>query len=214
MDIDKSSSPTLHLKWNGEVKQKIVYVEVNGNCTDPIASEDAVEFEFPIASNEVQLNVSTGKKSLIKSNFKIDSDNDYWCEVSGRTKDYLGLKIQISDNQLEIDSAPACYSDTRIGIMAFLFPIYGFVKAFGKYNKKAGLIGALSGFVFSIILTSILTAISGDDTIVIAFRRWEILEYEPFSFIDFAINILMGGLLSLKQIFIIVLEAIFKAIFH
>lgn len=93
--------------------------------------------------------------------------------------------------------------------MAFLFPIFGFVKACSKYNKKAGLIGAISGVLLSIILT----AVSDADKISLGVNRWEFLEYDPFSFTDIAIDILLGGLLSLKQIFVTVLEAIFGVIF-
>ena len=201
--------PMLHFTWSGEVKQENIYVEFNGERVGPIESASAVEIDCPIKSDEIEININTGKKTLFKSKFKVEANKDYWCEVSGRTKDWLGLMVRMSDNQLKIDSAPVCYGDTRVGIMAFLFPIFGFVKACSKYNKKAGLIGAISGVLLSIILT----AVSDAGRISLGVRGWEFLEYDPFSFTDIAIDILLGGLLSLKQIFVTVLEAIFGVIF-
>lgn len=60
----------LHFTWSGEVKQENIYVEFNGERVGPIESANAVEIDCPINSDEIEININTGKKHCSNPNLR------------------------------------------------------------------------------------------------------------------------------------------------
>lgn len=92
-------------------------------------------------------------------------------------------------------------------MMSFFFPVYGIYKAItDAYMRAAALIGGGIGFLLSF---SVSFMADKYDTIGFGLGRFILLEYKPFSFLDWIINLLIGGISSINGLLRMLLESLF-----
>lgn len=192
----------LTFRWTGDEKGKKgmeLMMAFGNQQIGPIRYAEEYETEIPISGGPMEIKVLCGQngkhKTCIKHTFQFEHGKDYESRLSGKYTDISGLALQMSngDECLE-ESAPACRNDLAVAMISFAFPIYGIIcAARSKYNRAALLNGAGIGFVLATIFSAM-----ADDKIGFGIGRNALFEYEPFSLTDIVINLLVGGISSVR----------------
>lgn len=212
---------TLHFSWAGDLdgvkgmKDPVLCLYFNGKV---VVSDwdytDGFSIDIPITGNTMEIEVKIGergkekRKSCLKHTFDRVPGASYWAELEGKVSSFMGLKLKLSrpDETLD-DSTPVCHPDTPIAMLSFCFPIYGIINAIrSKYNRKAAVIGAAVGFLLAMIFSASVPR--GYET-GIGFGRTMLIEYEPFSLLDWIFNLLVGGIASFRGLIYLILEGLF-----
>ena len=200
MEENKNES-TLSIIWHGDEEGKdsqLLHIHVGDQTIGPVPNTEAGVYEASITGPSMAIKIETGdeKKRVTRFNrkFQFDPEKSYTCEIVCESSN-MGIRMSNGDEELD-DDAPVCRNIGSVVFQSILFPIYGIGTAiYNRYNRVEGLVGAAIGFG----LGTIISAMASDgDRIVLGYRSTEILEYEPFSLTDFAINLLIGGISSIR----------------
>lgn len=206
------TTKVLHLSWCGDEKANSDFMmKVFVDNTEVICDyfENGWSSDISFASDELNLKITVGKEdgkqgTWLNRKFNTATDDEYTCEIKGSQK--AGLKVKFSEGDEIKAGTPTISSPVTVAFMSFLFPIYGFIVGItNKYHRKEALISGVVGFLFAMIFS--FTAESGDK-IAFGIGKISILEYDPFSFTDFVINILAGGIASLRGIIYMFFESL------
>lgn len=214
------TSNLLHFSWSGDekgfkgLKEPMMYLYVNG--TEYVADwdyNDGFTIDIPINTDTLNIEVKIGKKdaekktTYFKHEFVIFSDADYSARLEGQATSFTGLNLKLSKPNADIsEDTPACHRNLPIAMLSFCFPIYGIIDAIrSPYNRKTAIISASVGFILAMIFSAWTP--EGAET-GIAFGRIVLLSYEPFSFLDWIVNILVGGIASLRGFLYLLLECL------
>jgi len=205
----------LKFEWEGDAKgadSAMLIVTVNDTPYPPFNYNVGCELEIPIAANVAEIKVeyqhapNKRKSKAIQHTFDLESGKNYQCRLSGKIKDFSGLGLQLCPENEDIEGASVCHTDGAIAFISFLFPIYGIIKAIScKYNKAASLLGALIGFVFSMSFSFLA---EDGDKIGFGLGHSALFEYDPFSITDITINLLIGGVSTLRGLLVLFMENI------
>lgn len=192
------------IKEKKAYRNKKYMLKVNGNEITTWIPADDVEVKIPVSGKTLDIEIIQKLKNgkgikCIGHTFEIIPGNDYECSLVGKYSNFTGLGLKMSaPGQHVDDSTPAVRSCIPIALLGFAFPIYGFYKAiFSRYNRKAGLVGALIGFGFAMIFS----LMAGDaDSFGLGIGSKPFIEYKPFSVLDILFNLLIGGIASLRGV--------------
>lgn len=199
-----SAYNTLTIDWKGNAEAKegsLLYLTVNGQAFEPISYKDAATMQVPLnthapVSLKVEVMLKPGDKKItgFKNNFNPVKGENHSCQILGKLPSQSGMKVKMSNGNKPIDdSTPACYAPGYVGVQSFFFPVYGIIRAIRtEYNRAEALACAGIGFGLATILSC--TA----DRVAFGFGRHALFEYDPFSITDILINLLIGGIASLR----------------
>ncbi len=169
---------------------------------EPFKYSEGCEIEIPLKNSaaeikvEFQGNPEQKKGACIKQTFNFEPGQDYQCRLGGRITNFTGLGLQLCSDSEDIEDKPTCRNNLPIALLSFCFPIYGIINAIrSNYNRKAALWGALIGFI---VATSFSAMPEEGEYIGFGIGRMTLFEYEPFSIIDIVINLLIGGVSTLR----------------
>ncbi|MDE6351739.1 MAG: hypothetical protein K2K88_01155 [Muribaculaceae bacterium] len=212
---------TLKIEWKGNDGAKdLVILYINDENTKfEFDHNESFEAEIPIEGNQLNIVIKVGSKSKEITCFSriidIDETSSYSCLIGGAFTHMGGFTLQLSKPNQEVTEEDPIYyhSNTRkyMGIfqdafVCFCFPVYGFYKGFAKKkNWIFDLLAGCFGFILSLIFSKM--AALEHATVVLGFRSVEILKYEPFSILDWLINLLVGGVSSLLGLFRLFIES-------
>lgn len=210
-----SEPAVMHFEWAGTSKGKkswVMSVVINGNEMVEGSYQDAWSCDIPLdgCGDEIELKIVVGiseskKQTSFKRVFSIKPSTNYYCAVSGSTQDFTGLGVKFNEGDIELDSTPTIPGSVfGVAFMAFLFPIYGIYKGFTlKIVRNAAFGGAIAGFFLSLIMSSMA---EDGDMIGFGFGHTALFEYEPFSVTDIVINLILGGIASLRGFLYMLLD--------
>ncbi len=208
-----ASKNVIKFSWEGDEKGKDgfkLFVTAGSFLSGAFDYNEPAEFEIPITSHEMEIVIEStakdgGKKSvLLKHTYKFESDEVYCCRLSGRITDFSGLSLQMCTELEEVENQPKLKNNVPIAILSFLFPIYGIINALrADYNRVAALVGAVSGFILAMCFSAMAGA---GDKIAFGIGHYSLIEYKAFSITDIIINILIGGVSSLRGFLYLFLE--------
>ena len=165
------------------------------------AYQDAWSADIPLenCSGEIDLKITVGKQggkrtTYFNRKFSITPGVNYSCEVYGSS---VGFKARFCEGDIVDESSPKLSgSASGIVTLSFAFPIYGIYKAItDKYFRNKALAGAAAGFFFALIMSAMA---SDGDKIGFGLGHATLFEYEPFSLTDLIINLLIGGIASIR----------------
>ncbi len=200
------------LTWTGLKTKKFPVenfnVKVNNYDFGPFVTILDFEIEIPYNTGHVNVCVVDADKgkTVAQHDFELSEIADYECELRWKSSKGYGFRLSEPDALLTDSDATLWLSESYFVVTGFLFPIYGIVKAFGKYNRWSGLIGAAVAMVICIIISA---SAERSDVFGICFgHHHPFIEYKAFSFLDWLINILAGGLLSIKTLLIQLCESL------
>lgn len=211
---------TLKFNWNGDFDGKdgvSMHLRFNGEEIDPVPYGDGCEVDIPLTQSNMYIKVETSeddgtdRSTHFERNYQLDPTQDYECRLSGQMGKSSGLAIQMSKPGESVgEDDPKCYSrNSYIFGQSFLFPVYGAIMAFrAPFNRMASLWGAGCGMALATWLS--YYAMKHHAVITFGIRKWELLEYKPFSMLDWIINFLIGGVASLWGVLQLLLETLFK----
>lgn len=217
------TTSTLHFEWDGseekmkKLKEPELQLFVNNElCVNDWNYQDGFNIEIPISGTKLLIEIKIGKKnsgkskSYFKHEFDIEAGTNYYALLSGNADSLMGLKLKLSKpNEIVGESDPACYNNFPITMMSYCFPIYGIYTAVkASYNRIAALSGAALGLIVAFILSN--AASSDYETLAFGFGKLTLFEYEPFSLVDWIINILIGGIASIRGLLYLLLEGLFS----
>lgn len=193
-------------------------VTVGGHVFDDLPYQDGFTIDIPISEKYTEIKVQVAKtpgkskSTCIKHIFEFELGKNYECRLSGSMKGSKGFGLQMSDGDGYVtDDTPMCRSNLCVGVTSFLFPIYGIVQAFrSKYNRVGYIGGAIAGFLLATIFSAMADP---DEEIELGYGSHTLIEYEPLSFLDHLVNILIGGCATLLGLLRTVLYALFESIF-
>lgn len=184
---------------------------INGNeCLTDWDYTDGFSLDIPLSGSTLDVEVKIGDRGVpgrtyFQHTFAIEPGATYEAELSGNAASFSGFKVKLSrPNEVIEGNTPACRRNMPVAILAFCFPIYGIILAITScYNRIASIGGAASGFLLGVIGSSLIP--SGYEA-GIGFGRVPLISYEPFSFLDFFFNILIGGIATINGLLRALLE--------
>lgn len=211
-------SANLHFSWAGDDKglnDHALCLLVNGTeCVSDWDYQEGFDYDIPINGTTLAIEVKIGKKgnekktTHFKHEFEIEPNSNYSAALEGKCLSFTGLKLKLSKpNENVEDDTPSCYNNAPIAILSFCFPIYGIFRAIrSSYNRKASIYGAAIGFILAMVFSAAIP--EGYET-GIGFGRTMLISFEPFSFLDWLTNLLVGGIASLRGLLYLLLDALF-----
>jgi len=193
----------LNFTWYGDADGKdtaVMTLTVGGHVFDNLSVQDGFTIDIPITERYAEIKVQVAKapgksqSTCIKHIFEFELGKNYECKLSGSMK--KGFCLQMSDGDGYVtDDTPKLRNSLQVGFTSFLFPIYGIIQAIiSKYNRVGYIGGAVAGFLLATIFSA---SADSDEEIGLGFGSHTLIEYEPFSFLDHLVNILIGGCASL-----------------
>lgn len=206
------TTKVLHLSWCGDEKANSDFMmKVFVNNTEVICDylENEWQSDISFVCDELNLKITVGKEDgkqgiWFNRKFNTATDTEYSCEVKGSQKG--GFKVKFSEGDEIKAGTPSISSPIIVAFTSFLFPIYGFIVGItNKYHRREAFIAGFVGFLCAMIFS--FTTEPGDK-IAFGIKNIPLLEYEPFSFTDFAINILVGGIATLLGLFSSLLKSL------
>lgn len=219
------SNAILHFTWEGDPKgskglKMNVYVDGKLATTFGYCRGTEVELTVPFFSSsaaplekEMELKCTVAKDggreiTHFKRSFNVKPDTHYACHIDGSIKKSSGLSAQFCEGEYVLGDTPKLSGNkSYIIMMSLFFPVYGIYKAItDTYMRAAALIGGGIGFLLGLIVSSMADK---HDTIGFGLGRLTLLEYKPFSFLDWIINLLIGGISSINGLLRMLLESLF-----
>ena len=208
----------LNFEWVGDqkgikgLKNPEMRVFIDGVEVCRVSYKEPVSFQVPLNSSSVAIKVNIcnadKEKQLcyFKGTFSINGGKDYSCRLFGQASSFTGLKLKFSKGDSPVkDSDPVCRNSLPVSVLAFCFPIYGLCNAAtSKYNRIAALLGTAVGLGLSTI--SSWMAYDSDELIGFGFGQTSLMDYEPFSAADWIINLLIGGISSLRGLLYLLID--------
>ena len=211
MEQSQSTLPgaaNLKIEWAGadeeesKLKGSDIAICVNGAQVYRGAYVDYVSFQTPISGDKLSIEIKIGKKekkelhSTTNHSFKIKKDTDYTCQIDGDQEKMTGLTMSLfeTDNP---DNVIVHSSPIPVFILSFLFPVYALYNLTKPNNRVVGIVGAVVGYALAMILSSF---VGDDEMVTLGIKSITLLEYAPFSFLDWTVNFFAGGLLSFTMI--------------
>lgn len=207
----------LHFSWEGDSKggnDWQLSVHLNGQEVVSSNYTEGWSSDIPLASSdrtlELKLIMDRGdgrKVTLFKRSFQINPGSNYTCETEGSAKNASGLGVRFCEGDELTEGTPKVSGNKfYVVFMSILFPIYGIYKAStDSYMRAAALIGGAVGFILATIVSAMTDK---GDTLAFGIGSMKIMEYEPFSFLDIVINLLIGGLASINGLLRLLLESL------
>ena len=215
----------LKINWEGKkikaIKGGILFVNGEQNRFD-FVPKDPMQVEVPITGNSVEITIKLittfRDNEIIRFSRTItlgDEDGVYSCNIN--VSDRGIFHVQISKPNKEVSAKDPIYyhsnSEKNYELLCemgncFCFPIYGFYKGFTNIRNRTFDLGAACvGFFFSIIFS--MMAASNHAVVSLGLGHAKLISYEPFSFTDWIINLLAGGILTLMGLLRLIFELIF-----
>ena len=197
----------LHFYWVGDEKgrkaTKMSLIINNEEVLSDWDYTDGFTIDVPISGSSLRIVVKIGKTNYFDHTFHIVENADYQCELLGEAASFSGLKMKMSKPNEDIEeNTMVCRRNLPVALLSFCFPIYGIYNSIqSAYNRTAALSGSAIGIILSLVFSSL--ADKGDKITFLG------LEYEPFSFLDWIISILVGGIASLRGLLYMLLDKLF-----
>lgn len=208
----------LRLTWEGDLDGQenwVMGVYVNGQEAVSTSYTDAWTVDIPLSDENLELKITVTRDNgrtitHFKRIFKINPHSNYTCVVDGSVKKASGLGVRFCEGD-EMDENVSKVSGNK-GMIVFLsvmFPAYGIYKAItDAYMRASALIGACAGFMLGMIISFMANEEGDMIGFGIGHKPW--FEYEPFSFLDIVINLLIGGAASIRGLVAMMFESIFS----
>lgn len=204
----------LHFTWEGDPKgDKRLEMTVNCNGKEIVTDKytEGWNVDIPLSGDKLELKLTLGKENGRKfTHFErvlgIKPGSNYSCLVEGSVRNTTGLGVRFCEGDEVSDDVPKMSgSKFGIGLLSVLFPVYGIYKGItDAYMRATALVCAAIGFMLGMI-TSMMA--EEGDMISFGFGRASLFEYEPFSFTDIIINLLVGGIASIRGFLYMFLES-------
>lgn len=219
------SNATLHFTWEGDPKGSEEFkmnVYVDGQLATKFDYCLGAEVDLPVPffsftapdGKEIELKCTVAKDggrefTHFKRSFSVKPGKHYACHIDGSIKKSSGLSAQFCEGEYVLGDTPKLSGNkSYIIMMSLFFPVYGIYKAItDTYMRAAALIGGGIGFLLGLIVSSMADK---HDTIGFGLGRLTLLEYKPFSFLDWIINLLIGGISSINGLLRMLLESLFN----
>ncbi len=209
------NQPLLHLTWEGDLDGKedwVLGIHVNGQEAVSASYTDAWTVDIPLTGSNLELKVTldAGKGRQLthfKRVFQLNPGSNYTCVVDGSAKNASGLGVRFCEgDEMTEDAKKLSGNKVMVGFLSVLFPVYGIYKGItDAYMRSVALICACAGFMLSMIM-SLMTEEGDMIGFGIGHKPW--FEYEPFSFLDIVINLLIGGIASINGLLRLFLESL------
>ncbi|MCM1006221.1 MAG: hypothetical protein NC402_08005 [Prevotella sp.] len=200
---------TLKFTWEGDAKGKdsaLLTLTVDNIAYELFNYSEGCSFSITLPQKpndeikiEYQKNPDSKKHTCVKGMFEFPSQEDYDCLPSGKVSRLSGLALQVCPNMdlKGVETKPKCRNNLAVATASFAFPIYGIYNAMrSHYNRTAVICGAAFGFGIAMLFSSI--AKSHYDEIGTGVGHHAIFTYDPFSVTDIIINLLIGGISSIR----------------
>ena len=216
------NQPVLKFSWPGKDRlvgdlDMVVYINGEENGHDFLYTQP-FQMEVPIEGNELSIEIKHRYKDREATDFShtipIEENASYSCNLLGELDGSSQFFIRLSEPNKDVtDSDKVYYHNAFMGAIAtmkdafwsFAFPILGFYRGFKAENHRTlSWISGLCGFILSIIVS----AMASGHTIVLGFRNFKLLEFEPFSFTDWILNLFVGGIASLWGLVRLIIEGL------
>lgn len=205
----------LHFSWEGDPSGKEEWqlgVHANGQEIATSSYTEGWAVDIPLTDTNLELKVilDTGNGRQVthfKRAFQLNPGSNYTCVVDGSAKNSSGLGVRFCEgDEMEEGTSKLSGNKFNVVFMSLLFPVYGIYKAItDSYMRVSAIAGAAIGFLLGMILSAMT---EDGDTVVLGFKSIKLLEYEPFSFLDIVINLLIGGIASINGLLRLFLESL------
>lgn len=211
-----SSNGKLHFYWEGDdSKDKSCELSIilNGTLYGPYNYNEGFVIELPIDSSKLNLEILVDGKKWLSHQFDIENGADYSSSLTGTIYKPSGLEFAISKpGEAVEENAPKIVSggNFKTAFYSFLFPVYGIYKAItNPYYRVAAIVAGSVGFFFGFIFDLLsYSSLKDGDKLVFGFGKAELFEYEPFSILDFLINIFVGGISTIRGLLYSLFESL------
>ena len=211
----------LKINWKKKgikgVKELVLYVNGQSNRFE-FKPDSSFEVDVPILGENAEIVIMNNHKGneilCFSRTIPLGEVGEYSCNIS--FSKYGGFSVQMSKPNQKVTSDDEVYYHSNAhkktaqfaeAGKSFFFPIYGLYKGFATVrNRVINIVAACIGFFLSMGFS--LMAASEDTEIILGLGHTKLIEYAPLSFLDFLINLLAGGILTVMGLLRLFFESL------